>query len=144
MPSAQQQNSTHRNGLAYIALLFISCAVLLTGTNTNAVSFLTPAWLIRGEMEVEGGISVVEANTAYGVHSYSEANTAIGGATSNGVAINGIAYATNGTGVTATNLSGGFALRINGRIYKPATEDNRLTIYDDSGNVLGSFLFSFD
>lgn len=140
--------------MRFVALIFVM------GLGGAAYAFVSHAYfdnprylvgdhIVNGRMAITGadeddglpiGLIVEPQAAAHGVlsmaefiavYAYSQADTGV------------IGISDTGYGVRAVSRHG-TALSVSGDIEKPYSETNRLTVYDDQGNALGSFFFSFD
>lgn len=150
---------------AVAAALFavVSLAATGTGFSTNPAVVQSDVE-IRGRILATGDLGFPEGKAAaiiaepigehmYGVMAISEqvavlgstpSGTAINGITPGGTAVLGHAWGENGVGVIARNTKGGTALQVEGAIKKAFDTGNKITIYDDGGNPIGSWYFSFE
>lgn len=100
----------------------------LAVTGTRQESNLPVGLIVEPRSPAHGLFSMAEYIAVY---AYSQTDTGVLGSSDTGYGVQAISR--HGT-----------ALSISGDIEKAYSETNRLTVYDDQGNALGSFFFSFD
>lgn len=87
---------------------------------------------------------VIATSNMVGVLTHSDEGTGLLGTSRDGDGVRGVAFNGTGTGVTAEGINGGIALEIIGKMIKEVDDQNMITLYDDQGNAVGTYFFSFD
>lgn len=153
--------------ISFKARLAVVIFILVAGAGVAAVSYkvetVDSAVIVRGSITATSELSspgitasivgmsphmdkigVQGMSNVAGVSGFSPEGNGVEGISAFGNGVSGLAMSHFGVAVSAVNIMDETALLVKGKITKEMHPENRLTIYDDSGQVIGSWLFSFE